>query len=218
MTLLVNALGLAFIAFVCWHFWFAHDKAAPPLTALAMDGAQEMTIRVLGGYIPNVISAQPGASLRLHFRREEASACSDEIVFKGLGVHRALPAFETTTIELPALPTGTYDFACGMDMMKGRIVVGHQAALLPQVTPTQDHWPTDPICGMRVDPESPVATSVRDGVTYFFCAVSCRDTFERGVSASAASLPAQARIQPGSIGRGRPAHLKPPAPPRKDNA
>jgi YHS domain-containing protein/uncharacterized membrane protein YraQ (UPF0718 family) len=37
----------------------------------------------------------------------------------------------------------------------------------------------DPVCGMAVDTTSAAATSERDGVTYYFCSLGCRDRFER---------------------------------------
>ena len=36
---------------------------------------------------------------------------------------------------------------------------------------------TDPVCGMRIDPEDAVATVEHDGVTYYFCSELCRDAF-----------------------------------------
>ena len=36
----------------------------------------------------------------------------------------------------------------------------------------------DPICGMSVDPVSALSAE-RDGVTWYFCSVGCRDHFER---------------------------------------
>ena len=37
---------------------------------------------------------------------------------------------------------------------------------------------TDPICGMTVDTSSPAATLVRDGETFYFCSLRCRDKFD----------------------------------------
>ena len=36
---------------------------------------------------------------------------------------------------------------------------------------------TDPVCGMRIDPEDAVATAVDEGTTYSFCSQTCRDAF-----------------------------------------
>lgn len=37
----------------------------------------------------------------------------------------------------------------------------------------------DPVCGMSVDPRQAKAASVREGATYYFCSLSCRDKFEQ---------------------------------------
>ena len=44
---------------------------------------------------------------------------------------------------------------------------------------------TDPVCGMSVDVASPAATTVRDGVTYYFCSPRCREHFDRDEGAVA---------------------------------
>jgi len=36
----------------------------------------------------------------------------------------------------------------------------------------------DPVCGMRVDPQSARHTSRHEGKTYFFCAPGCKKAFE----------------------------------------
>lgn len=39
--------------------------------------------------------------------------------------------------------------------------------------------PTDPICGMQVDPEKAAGTSVYQGRTYYFCSIRCKERFDR---------------------------------------
>src|SRR5687767_1647358 len=36
---------------------------------------------------------------------------------------------------------------------------------------------TDPVCGMRIDPDDAVATAEHDGQRYWFCSQACRDAF-----------------------------------------
>ena len=124
-TLLVNLAVAGFIAWIVWYFFIAN--AATVAAAIAGAGVQQVEVLVKGGYRPDVIRALPGVPLRLRFRREETSACSEEIVFPDFGVKQHLPAFATTTIDLPAAAAGTYAFACGMDMLHGKLVVGDSA-------------------------------------------------------------------------------------------
>lgn len=182
-SLLANLLGLAVIAWVVWYFFLS--KRAEEGTASAAGGFQEIQVTIKGGYIPEVIHARPGLPLRIHFRREETSPCSEEVVFPELGIRRHLPAFETTAVDIPEPAEGSYGFSCAMDMMHGRLEVGDRAPGEPPTPPVpsaadRDSWPMDPICGMRVNPERPAATAVRDGVTYYFCNPGCKARFEQG--------------------------------------
>ena len=36
---------------------------------------------------------------------------------------------------------------------------------------------TDPVCGMRIDPDDAAATAEHEGSTYYFCSEACRDAF-----------------------------------------
>jgi plastocyanin domain-containing protein len=40
-----------------------------------------------------------------------------------LGIRRFLKPFAQTTVDLPPLKPGTYDFTCGMRMLHGRLEV-----------------------------------------------------------------------------------------------
>jgi YHS domain-containing protein len=45
---------------------------------------------------------------------------------------------------------------------------------------------TDPVCGMRIDPDDAAATAEHEGKTYFFCSEACRDRFEADPASYAA--------------------------------
>lgn len=177
--LIVNLAGVALIAWIVWYFFLS--RRSEQGTAQTAGGVQEIQVTVKGGYIPETVVARPGLPLRIHFRREETSACSEEVVFPDFGIRRHLPAFETTRIEVPASPAGTYNFACGMDMMHGRLVLSETpvAAPPPAPEPPRD-LPVDPICGMRVDPARAAGTSVREGQTVYFCSLGCKEHFDGG--------------------------------------
>ncbi len=121
-VLLVDLAGLLLIAAIVWYFFLSRrpDETATEVAG----GVQEVRVTVKGGYSPERIVVRPGVPLRLHFDRQEESPCSAEVVFPDFGVRRSLPAFATTTIDLPAKPAGSYGFACGMDMLHGTLVVG----------------------------------------------------------------------------------------------
>jgi YHS domain-containing protein len=36
---------------------------------------------------------------------------------------------------------------------------------------------TDPVCGMRIDPDDAVGTADYQGTTYYFCSEACHEAF-----------------------------------------
>lgn len=80
-------------------------------------------ILVQRGYHPGRLTIPAGEPVRLTFLRQEAGGCSREVMFPSLGIRQELPQGVPVTIDLPALPAGELAFTCGMNMMRGAIVV-----------------------------------------------------------------------------------------------
>ena len=118
---LVILSGLAINIGIGLFFW--GPRSGGTRAALASSGYQEAMILVKGGYTPDVIVVQHGRPVRLSFRREETAACSEMVVFGDFGKSAKLPEGETVTIELLPDKPGTYEFACQMGMLRGRLVV-----------------------------------------------------------------------------------------------
>ena len=62
-----------------------------PLRGAAMRRSTEVTVRVRGGYHPDVIYATAGDPIRIVFHREETASCSASVVFPNLGRSATLP-------------------------------------------------------------------------------------------------------------------------------
>ncbi|HEX2223659.1 MAG TPA: cupredoxin domain-containing protein [Thermoanaerobaculia bacterium] len=118
---LVVAAGLAAIVWVNWYFFLARRPAAT--AAAGFGGVQEVTIAVQGGYDPALVRVRQGSPVRLVFDRRETSGCSEEVVFPDFGIRKFLPAFQKTVVELKPEQAGTYEFTCGMSMLRGRLIV-----------------------------------------------------------------------------------------------
>lgn len=100
--------------------------AGPPLEARAAEqpsGAREIEIVVEGQYSPAQIVVSQGEQVRLKFVRKEWNGCTRELVFPGLGLRRELPTNKPVVVELPPLAPGEYEFRCGMNMIRGVVVV-----------------------------------------------------------------------------------------------
>jgi plastocyanin domain-containing protein len=117
----VTAAGLGAIVWVLWYFLFSRGSAH--VATPGGGGVQDVRITVKGGYTPDTIVVQAGQPVRLQFYRDETADCSERIVFEDFGIDTALPAFQTTTVEFTPPDAGEFRFRCGMNMLKGLLVV-----------------------------------------------------------------------------------------------
>ncbi|MGE0600636.1 MAG: heavy metal translocating P-type ATPase [Dehalococcoidia bacterium] len=120
----VTLAGLASVAFLAW-FFFGPKQAR---RAELRGGVQEIAITVKGGYSPDLIRVQQGVLVRLVFDRQEGSDCTSRVVFPDFRISKSLPAFQRTSVEFTPDRTGSFGFACGMNMVHGTIVVEEAAA------------------------------------------------------------------------------------------
>ena len=117
----VLAGGAALIALVLWFFFL--KERDQERARFDDSGVQRIRVTVKGGYSPDVIVLKRGVPAELEFYRDEATSCSEEVVFPDFGVSRRLPAFETTRVRLEPERAGEFTFTCGMSMMRGKLVV-----------------------------------------------------------------------------------------------
>ena len=117
---MVALVGLIAIAWVNWYF-FLSGRPTPTGATTDARGIQRVRIEVKGGYTPSVIRVRAGVPVQLDFYRDEISGCTEEVVLPDFGIRTYLPAHRTTPVTItPA--AGTYEFTCGMSMVRGTIV------------------------------------------------------------------------------------------------
>jgi plastocyanin domain-containing protein len=114
---------LAGLGLVIWINWYFLRSSTAVRLSVPGAGAQEVQIIVRGGYEPAAFVVGRDRPVRLVFDRQERDGCSEEVVFPALGVRRFLAPFERTVVELPPAAAGTYEFTCGMSMLRGRMIV-----------------------------------------------------------------------------------------------
>jgi len=133
---MMDTLGTLFAALVLtaligWYFFGPRTYHRAEV-----DGdLQVVTISVKGGYSPDVIEVVQGVPVRMMFDRQETGECSSRVVFPDFKVNQALPAYATTAVEFTPLDVGEYDFACGMNMIHGKVRV------VPGTPPAGDSGP-----------------------------------------------------------------------------
>ena len=116
----VTLSGIAAIGWVNWYFFIAGRSAT---RAATRDGLQIARIEVDNGYAPAVVRVNAGRPVRLEFHRIDGSSCTEEVVIPDFGIRRFLPNRRTTSIDFTPSAPGTHEFACGMGMVRGRIIV-----------------------------------------------------------------------------------------------
>lgn len=120
-TIIINIIGLALIVGIIWYFWLWKRKAVAAQSGVG--GLQEIDVTVKGGYQPALITVKAGRPVRLNFTRREASTCGEEIVLPDFGKRAHLPQNVTVPIEITPHRTGEYEFTCGMNMYRGKLIV-----------------------------------------------------------------------------------------------
>jgi len=133
----VTALGAAAVVWVLWYF--LASKGAAVAATVSAGGIQEITVMVKGGYTPDTIVVQAGRPVRLLFYRDETADCSERVVFEPFGINQELPAFQTTPVEFTPKEPGEYPFRCGMNMLKGLLVVEDPTARHQASSPHKFH-------------------------------------------------------------------------------
>ncbi|MDT0167226.1 heavy metal translocating P-type ATPase [Actinotalea sp. AC32] len=115
----VVAGGVVLTALLGWYF-FGPKRSR---RADVADGLQQVVVTVRGGYSPDLVEVMAGVPVRLLFDRQETGDCSSRVVFPDFRINQSLPANATTAVEFTPTVPGEYGFACGMNMLHGRVRV-----------------------------------------------------------------------------------------------
>ena len=119
--IIVTLVGASLLTFVGWFFFLAPHRVGAAVSSSA--GVQQVDILVKGGYSPNVIEVEHGKPVQLNFYRDEDGTCSEELLMPDFNIRRDLAPFKTTAIEFLPKQAGTFEFTCGMHMLRGSLVV-----------------------------------------------------------------------------------------------
>jgi plastocyanin domain-containing protein len=104
----------------------AQEREAP---RARQDDAEVQTIKVvLGaeGYQPASFNLRQGVPARIEFVRQVEGACGEEIVIPEYNIKRELPLNKSVVIEFTPNKAGEYVFTCGMNMLRGKMIVARE--------------------------------------------------------------------------------------------
>jgi plastocyanin domain-containing protein len=119
--IVVTLAGLGVIVWIVWYFWMWKGESVAARGGAG--GVQVVDVIVKGGYRPAAIVAEAGRPLLLNFTRRESTPCGEEVVLPEFGLRAHLPEDKTVPVEITPAAPGEYEFTCGMNMYKGKIVV-----------------------------------------------------------------------------------------------
>jgi len=95
----------------------AEQQATPP-------AGEGVRVTVSGeGYQPASVSVRAGQVARITFVRTTDTTCGAEVVIPALNIKRELPLNQPVMVEFTPQKTGEMEFVCGMEMLRGAIVV-----------------------------------------------------------------------------------------------
>ncbi len=120
--IIVTLTGLTMIGLIVWYFWLWKGDSINARST-ANGGVVEIEVTVKGGYQPATIIAKAGQLLRLNFTRREASLCGEEVVLPDFGKRAHLPQDKTIAVEVTPEKPGEYEFTCGMNMYRGKLII-----------------------------------------------------------------------------------------------
>jgi plastocyanin domain-containing protein len=114
-NIIVSVIGISAIVFVYWFFLMKKYKT--------VSAENSIEIVVDGGYSPENISLKKGQTVFLRFTRKDSSGCLEEVVIPEFKVRKFLPIDKTVSIEIKPDKVGEYEFTCGMNMFRGKLIV-----------------------------------------------------------------------------------------------
>lgn len=118
---IVTLAGFFLICMIIKFFWMKGKNTG---SAIALkNGVQEQLVIVKGGYTPDTIIVKRDLPVRLIFRREENSSCSEMVLLPDFDKSLKLPEGEEISVEFVPKQVGEFEFACQMGMLRGKLIV-----------------------------------------------------------------------------------------------
>lgn len=109
------------IGLIVWWFFGKHETGET--NATISNNKQEIEVVVNGGYTPNTVALKQGIPASIIFNRKDPSSCFSHVVFPDFGINEELPVDKEHVVAIDTSKPGEYKYACGMNMLHGRVVI-----------------------------------------------------------------------------------------------
>jgi plastocyanin len=104
-------------------------KAKTDATMESMDEQASQAAKIAvteNGFEPSTITLKPNVPAKLTFVRQTDKTCAKAIAIPEYKIKRDLPLNEPVVVEFTPSQTGEFTFTCGMNMLKGKLVVAEK--------------------------------------------------------------------------------------------
>jgi len=126
ISLFVAAGALALAAIANAHNWrgkYLSEKEHSSAASVQQNDAQTATVEVTPkGFEPSSLKLKTGVPAKVTFIRKSEGTCAEDVVIKDYNIERKLPLNEPVTVEFTPRK-GEFTFGCGMNMVKGKLIV-----------------------------------------------------------------------------------------------
>ena len=122
--ILILAASIIVIGLIVW--WFFGKPTHKETEAHISEDAtptQNIEVTVSGGYTPNTVVLKQSIPATITFNRKDPSGCFSHVVFPDFGINEELPIDQQHSITIDTSRPGEYQYACGMNMFHGKIVI-----------------------------------------------------------------------------------------------
>ena len=97
-----------------------------PLFVFGQTGSEKQTIRVSitpKGFEPSNITLKKDVATTVTFIRQTSDTCATSVQIPEYKIKRDLPLNTPVAVEITPTKTGEFTFMCGMNMVRGSLVV-----------------------------------------------------------------------------------------------
>ena len=84
--------------------------------------SRRVTITLMG-FEPAALRLKRGIPAKITLLRTTNETCATEVVFPDFGIDRRLPLNQAVTISLTPTRAGEFNFTCGMNMHRGKLII-----------------------------------------------------------------------------------------------
>ena len=115
-------MGIAWVAVALAAALVTGCGGAKSAGGAAADGRVAISVTE-DGFVPNEVTVPFGRPVTLVVTRRTDKTCATELVMPAMDIKQALPLDEAVEVTFTPKARGTLDYACGMDMVKGKVIV-----------------------------------------------------------------------------------------------